>query len=195
MKATVGLCLTTISTQQRIMEILFYGDSPSNCEIEHIPPDDRGERNSTDTILCILDFPEWEFTLKDLHLVVNYPEEMCEYISWALPWHFNFPIEEGPITIKCPIEVGEGEDASKLRISFVMRSYEGTNMKKACPSDASETTCYEEERDLCPSGPGQPKCCSGGENSEGDAWVPAEECFGGPGLVVTQVEDHDKFRD
>ena len=163
-----------------------YGDSetresPSNCEIEYTPPEDGEEQESSKTLVCILDVPEGAFTLKDLHLVYNFPEGMCSSIYYALPWHFNFPIRNGPISIECPVSIGEGEDASEENL-FCNAEYDPNTGEKACPDSANETTCYIKEEDLCPSPLEAPKCCSGGENTEGDEWKPDKECFEGPAL-------------
>lgn len=91
-----------------------YGDSisrnsPSNCEIAYQTPADRGNQKDQEntefskSIICILDVPEWAFTLKDLNLVFNVPEKMCESVRWSLPWHFNFKIQPGPQVLACPI--------------------------------------------------------------------------------------------
>ncbi len=154
-------------------------DSPSNCEIEYIPYEegDEGEETS-ETLICILDVPEWLFTLQDLNLSVNVPEGMCSSIAWSLPWHFNFPIIKGPSSIKCPVEVGE---ESK---DLYCASTTNTGSKE-CPSNASETTCYEKEADLCASSRGAPKCCYGGEKEDGKKWKPDPRCFGGPALYAT----------
>lgn len=91
-----------------------YGDSisrnsPSNCEIAYQTPADRGNQKDQEntefskSIICILDVPEWAFTLKDLNLVFNVPEKMCESVRWSLPWHFNFKIQPGPRVLTCPI--------------------------------------------------------------------------------------------
>lgn len=162
-------------------------DSPSNCEIEHIPrEDDEEERSSTETKICILEAPEWAFTLKDLHLVFNVPSDMCETVSWALPWHFNFPIIAGPISIQCPVEIGDEKEEL-----YCNADYDSTTLEKSCPSSASETSCHKEEEDLCPSSPGAPKCCNGGEKGDGKKWYPEQECFGGPALVSKQINPED----
>ena len=163
-----------------------YGDSeirssPSNCEIEHLPPEEGGEQQSSKPLMCILDVPEGAFTLKDLRLVYNFPEGMCTSITRALPWHFNFPIKRGPVVIECPVSIGSGEDASEENL-FCNADYDRQTGQKACPSSASEITCYKEEQDLCASLPETPKCCSGGETSDGEEWKPKKECFGGPAL-------------
>ena len=171
-----------------------YGDSvtrasPSNCEIEHIPFEEGEERESSETIICILDVLEFDFMVKDLNIIYNFPEEMCDYMTVSLPWHFNYPIYDGPISIECPVSVGEGEDATEESL-FCNADYQDN--LKSCPAGASETSCYKEEEDLCPSFPGGPKCCNGGETSEGESWKLDRKCFGGPGLVAPGYEDFIK---
>ena len=156
-----------------------YGDSvlresPSNCEIQHFPSeedDDLIEREATETLLCILDVPEWEFVIKDFHLIYNFPEGMCEYTRVGLPWHFNYPIIAGPTSIECEMP-GEGEDGG------------GSGFCDARLGSFAncDDRCIEEEENICP---GDPKCCYGGEKVDGEEWEPELECFGGPALVTT----------
>ena len=169
----------------------FVGDSiarnsPSNCEIEHIPREEGGEIHSTETKVCILDAPEDVFFLQDLHLVFNVPEEMCHYVELGLPWHFNFAIRPGPVSIKCPVSVGEEE--TEL---YCEADYDENTLEKTCPSNASETSCYIEEDDLCPSAPGNPKCCNGGEKEDNKKWLPDAECFGGPAFAARDIAPED----
>ena len=76
-------------------------DSRSNCEIEYIPHEEGEERPFSETILCILDVAEFEFSVKNFHIVYNFPDGMCEYTTVALPWHFNYPISQGPVVEAC----------------------------------------------------------------------------------------------
>ena len=157
-------------------------DSPSNCEIEHIPVEGGRERRSTDTMVCILDIPEWEYIVKDLHLIYNFPEGMCEYTSVALPWHFNYPIFRGPVVRACEDNPNtEDEEESGYRCN--------TSGIPTC-----DGTCYEQEEDLCPGGDGDPICCYGGEKeATGESWRPERECFGGPGLIASRFSDGNSF--
>ena len=168
-----------------------YGDSetrksPSNCEIEYVPPeDDDEEQQTSETLVCILDVPEGEFKLKSLRLVYNFPDGMCNSIYYALPWHFNFPIKPGPVVKQCPVTIGSGDDASEVEL-FCNADYDRQTGQKECPTNANKRTCHIDKEDLCPSLPGDPKCCSGGdkadEGEEQEEWKPEKECFGGPAL-------------
>jgi len=171
-----------------------YGDSatresPSNCEIEYIPPEDDEEQSSSETLICILDVPEGEFTLKDLRLVYNFPGEMCHSIYYALPWHFNFPIRSGPVVRKCGYE--EPDEDLYCDVGY----NEQTGEKNDCP--ASRSACYQEIEELCPSLSGAPQCCSGGdkvdEGEEKEEWKPEKECFGGPALHAGLGEPPEAF--
>ena len=85
-------------------------ESPSNCEIEHFPPEDGEEGpvgDSSQTKICIIDVPEYDFLVNDLHIVYNFPPGMCVYASHALPWHFNHETAIGPIVTECE-SGGEG---------------------------------------------------------------------------------------
>ena len=176
--------LYDINTTEIVGDSVFR-NSPSNCELEYTPQEE-GLRQSSDTKICILDAPEWAFTLKNLHLVVNVPEGMCETMGFSLPWHFNFPVIAGPDSIKCPVEVGDSSQELYCEATIAVDS-ETQAITKACPANASTTSCYEKEEDLCPSFSGGPKCCYGGENEDGKKWTPDLECFGGPALESTQL--------
>lgn len=151
-----------------------YGDSvsresPSNCEVEYVPYDeDSTDRNATETKICIMDVPEYEFAVKELHLVYNIPDGMCEIVSVALPWHFNFRIKPGPVVKECSFARGE------------------ETLELLCPNDCGdESRCHEEEERLClTDGTEAPRCCYGGEKTDGSIWIPEEACFGGPGPFV-----------
>ena len=50
---------------------------------------------------CILDLNEMDLLAvddgdNDIPLIYNVPEEMCEYTSWYIPWHWNQPTGQGP---------------------------------------------------------------------------------------------------
>lgn len=163
----------------------FSRDSVSNCEIEYIPQEEGEERNSTETIICILDVAEFEFAVKDFHIVYNFPSGMCEYTAIGLPWHFNYPIHPGPVVEKCSFETKGDSDE---RLCDISRSNE------SCPAESASIPafCKEKEDDLCPRESGEePLCCAGGkstqENEDGNyAWLPDRDCFGGPGTIAPQ---------
>ena len=97
-------------------------DSPSNCEIPLIlteGSDDSEDSNnllknhSENTLICILDILEYEFLVKDLHIVYNFPHGMCDYINVSLPWHFNYPIKQAASLSDCR-ERNEENDETKF---------------------------------------------------------------------------------
>ena len=147
-----------------------YRDSPSNCEIPYIEDEEEDEdgeivRQSSETLICILDIPEHEFVLKDFRLLYNIPEGMCDSVSVGLPWHFNHPLIAGPISEECDLP---GEDSGT--------GYENTRI--------SNSRCVEDEEDLCPgSGRKGINCCYSGSKIDGSEWEPDRECFGGPAVV------------
>ena len=156
-------------------------DSPSNCEIVYTPPEDEEDITKTasdKTLICILDVPEFEFVVKDFHIVYNFPAGMCEYIETALPWHFNHPILPGPEVEECelPGGSGTGDDTSSDASG-------GTGYRNSeCTGD---NCCITEEEDLCPNPGGDPKCCHGGRKTDGSEWEASQECFGGPALIAS----------
>ena len=77
-------------------------DSPSNCEIIlSEDSDDLVKTPSENTLICILDFLEYDLLIKDLHIKYNFPHGMCEYVEVSLPWHFNYPITGAMETKAC----------------------------------------------------------------------------------------------
>lgn len=158
-------------------------DSVSNCEIEHIASEDEENelhvRRASPFLICILDIMEWDLSVKDLHIVYNFPGGMCESTSVALPWHFNHPIIPGPKVIECSLG-GEGEDSNSSK-GYCDDSDTNDDCDRGSP-------CTEEEEDVCP---GSPKCCVGGEKTDGSSWTLDEACFGGPGTILTTAGFED----
>ena len=158
-------------------------DSRSNCEIEYIPVDDDEDPESSATLVCIMDIPEWEFITNNLNMVVNIPGGMCKDVSISLPWHFNYPIQEGPFSEECDLESG---DESIKRYCNVGRG-------GGCSSP--DIICEEDEENLCISygDEGGTKCCSTlrgvtGTKNDGSAWEPDPNCFGGPATIANGYE-------
>ena len=150
-------------------------DSPSNCEIEYTPVDEDEAvepANTSETKICIIDVPEWEFIVKPFHITYNFPAGMCEYTSVALPWHFNHPILPGPFVAECDLPGSSGDEG-------------GTGYRDTLGS----SRCVEDENYLCP---GDVKCCYGGAKKDGSKWEPEEECFGGPGPLVYSYPNFKK---
>ena len=167
-------------------------NSPSNCQIEYIPTPGDGdlivEKDSSETLLCILDIPEEEFSVKDFHLVFNIPEGMCDKLERKLPWHFNYQLQPGPLVVECKRR-GDGDDSSGGESGFCNnRANVDDNCNDGCNArfeNCSPNICITEEENLCP---GNPKCCYKGSKSDGSEWEPDQECFGGPGPVVDGAE-------
>lgn len=155
-------------------------DSPSNCEIEYISVDEGEDKDATETKICILDIPEWEFIVKDFHLVYNFPEGMCEYTRVGLPWHFNHEVLPGPVVQECERQTGTNDEGDPETETGFCNRISGSAVE--CSDDPTDlNSCVEEEENVCP---GDPKCCYGGETIDGEEWEPELECFGGPALVV-----------
>ena len=167
-------------------------DSLSNCEIYYEKPEgDEAEEKiaSDENLICILDLLEYEFMVKDIHLVYNFPEGMCDYIRFSLPWHFNHEILPGPIVNKCTGHPGTDEEGNPT---------EGKEGLCQVNSDGECTPCLTEdveEEDFCsPSdsiGDTVIRCCSGGSKEDGAEWKPDIQCFGGPSLIA-ELEGGEK---
>ena len=60
-------------------------DSPSNCEIPLIlpedPENDKEKIPSEEPLICILDVLEFDLMVKDLHIVYNFPHGMCDSVD------------------------------------------------------------------------------------------------------------------
>ncbi|MDE0092658.1 MAG: hypothetical protein OXN83_05195 [Oligoflexia bacterium] len=168
-------------------------DSLSNCEIYYDSTEgDTAEKKaaSEGNLICILDLLEYEFFVKDLHLVYNLPGGMCDHIETSLPWHFNAEIRQGPVVEECdlPKEAEEGSDEDE-------EAEKG--FRDASDSDGN---CVKEEEDLCPpsytwihQGDEPVRCCDGGSKLEGEQWAPDLRCFGGPALIA-EMAGHSKER-
>ena len=175
-----------------------FRDSVSNCEIEYVAEysndeDNRKERKATQTIICILDIPEFEFIAKDFYITYNFPEGMCEYSHVALPWHFNYPLKPGPWVTRCtctlPAEEPDSDPTQEERYCDLY------NMPT--DSDCDNQRFKKEADELCE---GFPKCCFGGQRlvEEGAAsrpgnpenkWEPERICFGGPERIAATFRD------
>ena len=161
-------------------------DSPSNCEIRYIPVAEGEKRRSSETKVCILEIPEWEYIVKDLHITYNFPAGMCEFTTVSLPWHFNYPVYPGPVVRTCE----DDPDTENVTESGFYCTAEENPGIPTCDGE----TCYEQEDDLCPGGPGDPICCYGGEReASGDPWLPERTCFGGPGLIASRFSEKYEF--
>ena len=164
-------------------------DSRSNCEIEYIPVDDDEDPESSATLVCIMDIPEWEFITNNLNMVVNIPGGMCKDVSISLPWHFNFPIQPGPYSRECDFENGE-ESIKRYCNVGINANNELNNCPPATPYPPSGVTCREEEENLCTSllDEGGTRCCARGGKTDGSRWEPDANCFGGPATIANGYE-------
>ena len=170
-----------------------YGDSKareslSNCEIAYEPSEEEGELEeqsaSEDNLICILDFMEYEFMVNDIHVNYNFPEGMCDYIRFSLPWHFNHAILEGPTVVekKCPPNPAEGAPACTDQVC------DGDTAGPCVDADKEEELCPNQNAGIA--GTNVVRCCSGGERSDGSTWRPDIQCFGGP-AVIAEIEGAD----
>ena len=172
-------------------------DSLSNCEI-YYKPQEEGEleerESSEEPLICILDLLEYEFLLKDIEIVYNFPEGMCDAVETSLPWHFNAEIIPGPRVVKktTPAQPAGCTDDPEV---------DCTTEEKEILCDATTDRCLsenEEEDDLCPpsgtwrkEGSEPIKCCYGGDRSDNSSWLPDIRCFGGPALIA-EMENYSK---
>ena len=165
-------------------------DSLSNCEIYYEEPEEGelGEKSaSEENLVCILDLLEYEFLVKDIHLVYNLPSGMCETIRTAMPWHFNHEILPGPIVNRCTGPGGTDDDGNPTE-----------GKEGLCEVIDGECECFTEdveEEEFCDGsatiGETVVRCCDGGRKSDGSEWKPDIQCFGGPSLVA-QTHNHVK---
>ena len=178
-------------------------NSLSNCEIYYNSPDeedDIGEKSaSEDNLICILDLMEYDFMVNEIHMIYNFPEGMCDYIRWSLPWHFNHEILPGPVVVQKTTEV----PADPLpQICSQNPNDDSCTVEKTTLCDTSVTpeNCQDtsdnfSEEDFCPASDGSDenpvRCCSGGSKVDGTEWEPDLGCFGGPSLIA-EVEGANK---
>ncbi|MBC6415979.1 MAG: hypothetical protein GDA46_06295 [Bdellovibrionales bacterium] len=172
-----------------------YGDaaernSPSNCEILLEDSfEDELLKNSSETLLCILDVLEYDIHVKDLFVNFNVPLGMCDYVRTAFPWHFNANILPGPVVEEnpCPEDAGDGCETTYTNIRY--NSDLHTELREAGGKETREN-----QEDLCPetklNNEVNIQCCFGGSKAsegdeEGEEWKPDDLCFGGPALTAT----------
>ena len=172
-------------------------DSLSNCEIYHDSIDEEEDEiekksASEDNLICILDIMEYDFMVNEIHINYNFPEGMCDYINWSLPWHFNHEILPGPVVVQKTTEV----PADPLpQICSENPNDDSCTVEKTTLCDTSVTpeNCQDtsdnfSEEDFCPASDGSDenpvRCCSGGSKVDGTEWEPDLGCFGGPALIA-----------
>ncbi len=178
-----------ISTNERYGDSISR-DSPSNCEIEYIEPDEDSASSGdwTEVLFCVLDVPEWLFVVTEFHLVYNFPEGMCKDAVVALPWHFNYPIQPGPVVRECTKPSSNQEGSENQGESGYCDNSVSSGYGSCAGCNVSD------EENLCGVGgnTGIPKCCFGGRKTDGSIWEPDPECFGGPAFVTSNFSDVDQ---
>ena len=91
--------------------------------------------------MCYVEGAEFDLWFNGLVLQYNVPSTMCTYLTVSLPWHFQYPAGEGPVSVAFQ-NVTAGLTTS---ITDQVNSSQG---KAYCPFDYSAT-------------PGLPNCCEG----------------------------------
>ena len=56
-------------------------------------------QESSEDLYCMLDVLEGDLLFQDITLEYNVPENMCDYLEFKLPWHYNQKVDQGPHTI------------------------------------------------------------------------------------------------
>ncbi len=55
------------------------------------------ESVSSNTVMnCIIDIKETDLYVNEIKLQYNFPASMCEYVSYSVPWHWNYSSGTGP---------------------------------------------------------------------------------------------------
>ena len=57
------------------------------------------EEESTEDLYCIMDIMEGDLWYHSLVLEYNVPEDMCDFLDFEVPWHFNQKVGRGPSTV------------------------------------------------------------------------------------------------
>lgn len=189
--------LYEISTTEEFGPTRSDRNSRSNCEIEYRSNLESFESFTRDTY-CILDLMEHDLFLHAVSLKYNIPEGMCHSVVVRPPWHFNYPVGEGPLVTSCDriirkeVENADGE----LEITEI-------NKQEFCVNTCDNSTCSEKEDDLCEfnhkvrKAGGETEivpCCFGIKNAEGDLWGgDLKKCIGGAGRTSWNEVGHDPF--
>ena len=101
------------------------------------------EQESTEDLYCIMDVMEGDLWFHNIVLEYNVPEEMCDYLDFDVPWHFNQRVGEGPPTIyqcnrgRC---VGSGDDVSLETETIYCLNTCGSLLTGACTDNNQEVT-------------------------------------------------------
>ena len=56
-------------------------------------------QESSEDLYCMLDVLEGDLLFQDITLEYNVPENMCDYVEFKLPWHYNQRVGRGPSRI------------------------------------------------------------------------------------------------
>ncbi len=77
------------------------------------------DAESTEDLYCVMDIMEGDLWFHRIVLEYNVPEEMCNYLGFDVPWHFNQRVGDGPSTVyECTdwlIRVEEGVPETDTR--------------------------------------------------------------------------------
>ena len=52
-------------------------------------------QESSEDLYCMLDVLEGDLLFQDITLEYNVPENMCDYLEFKLPWHYNQKVDQG----------------------------------------------------------------------------------------------------
>ncbi len=52
-------------------------------------------QESSEDLYCMLDILEGDLLFQDITLEYNVPENMCDYLEFKLPWHYNQKVDQG----------------------------------------------------------------------------------------------------
>ena len=64
-------------------------------------------QESSEDLYCMLDVLEGDLLFQDITLEYNVPENMCDYVEFKLPWHYNQKVGRGLETVYSITDEGE----------------------------------------------------------------------------------------
>ena len=149
-------------------------------------------QESDEDMYCMLDVLEGDLLYQDIELEYNVPKNICNYLEFELPWHYNQRVGRGPAKISsCADEISEKEyfynmESLTWPATILPSCEEGT----AADCTSGTISCNSEGKAVCSSGgevycnagrPTTPSCSEGGGTPQQTCsdGTPSITCSGG----------------
>ena len=141
------------------------------------------EQESTEDLYCIMDVMEGDLWFHEIVLEYNVPEQLCDYLDFEVPWHFNQSIGRGPNTVHVCNDYftgcSDGETPTpETETRYCLGGCNKTTIS-LCPGENQVTTSCRTDTTASPQEEAQ-NFCSSLDLSENDL---ANCCFGDYTLI------------